>query len=128
MGDLVKLSCAECGREWKVKTGAGMLHGIPENIKAEFPEKIREDVDRMLKSDEGLAGLTFQFSEAVCSDCGSIVSAPVLYTLKKDKSKTVVGTCPECGKKVKIIRDLNKTGCPGCGKKALSRSPEGLWD
>ena len=132
MGEITKITCRECGTEWTINTGMGMLHGSPQAIKEEFPAEMGNKIDKMFREGGGdvvLENIFFSFKSAICQDCKRIVSIPVLSLNKEDTEKTLSGPCPDCGEKnMKIIKNLKKTPCPRCGKTALESGTTGFWD
>ena len=130
MGERVKYRCRDCGEEWIMNIGSGMLHGSAEVIKKEFPEDMWDEVDRLYSSGNGrpvLENLSFSFTPAVCKKCRCISAVPVLKS--EISEKMLIGPCQECGKKtVELIRSISKTACPSCRKTSLEIISVGLWD
>ena len=44
MGEIRKITCQSCGRNWELQTGSGLRHGLLENVISAFPENLRKKI------------------------------------------------------------------------------------
>lgn len=125
MGAIVKVFCESCSAAWDCHTGCGIQHGSMENVAPLFPEAIENILmDYAEHSEYPL--FDFAFQPAVCANCTSIVSVPVLRL--HENGTTYIGVCPDCGKKVKPQKERQKLQCPICKKSMLKTLETGRWD
>lgn len=124
MGEIRKITCRSCGRDWQVQTGCGLRHGMLENIVPVFPEIMRRGI-RNSVADMEFPIYDFSYQPAHCEYCCKIVSVPVFTPMEKP---SFIGVCPICGHDAELIRNIEKAICPVCGGKALLEEETGLWD
>lgn len=124
MGEIRKITCKSCGRDWQVETGCGLRHGILENVVSSFPEKMRKGISDSV-ADMEFPLYDFSYQAAHCKYCCKIVSVPVFTPMGKPD---FVGGCPVCGHEVALIQNVEETICPVCGENALREEETGLWD
>ncbi|MDE6972427.1 MAG: hypothetical protein K2P38_04895 [Lachnospiraceae bacterium] len=125
MGVIVDISCRSCQADWQCMTGCGLMHGTLEHVADLFPDEMKQEILEYGKQAE-IPLFDFGYRLAVCPDCGGMVSVPVARML--ETYQAYVGPCPDCGKPVRLARDLPKTACPACHEKALEVKETGCWD
>ena len=124
MGEIIQISCAQCGSSWDLKTGYGLSHGRKENLISEFPIEMNALVKELL---DGEVDPYFAFREATCKVCHNCVSVPVL-SKGAEGEILAVGMCPICGSnRVELPLD-NSILCPRCKKADLDLTWIGHWD
>ena len=127
MGEIVKVSCSVCRKEWQFMIGCGLQHGRKENIVTAFQEQERAEVAGWLdKSSIPLYDFKYQITS--CSFCNNLVSVPVLRGM--DDDEIFVGVCPSCGEQTEmpLQENIPDISCPVCGAKALTTEETGHWD
>ena len=100
MGVIVDISCRSCQADWQCMTGCGLMHGTLEHVADLFPDEMKQEILEYGKQ-----------AEIPLFDFG--------YRL---------AVCPDCGKPVRLARDLSKTACPVCHEKSLEVKETGCWD
>ncbi|MCI8924814.1 MAG: hypothetical protein HFI45_12610 [Lachnospiraceae bacterium] len=125
MGVIVDISCRSCRADWQCMTGCGLMHGTLEHVADLFPDEMKQEILEYGKQAE-IPLFDFGYRLAVCPDCGGMVSVPVVRML--ETYQAYVGPCPDCGKPVRLARDLSKTACPVCHEKSLEVKETGCWD
>lgn len=125
MGTIVNVVCKSCHAGWQCMTGCGLMHGELKMTADLFPEQTRKDLMEEIEQAE-FPLFDFAYKLSYCSHCGSIESVPVVRMLESDK--TYIGTCPVCGQKIKLIRDLSGAECPVCHEVTLEEYEAGHWD
>lgn len=124
MGNVIKIACESCKREWQCMTGCGLSHALLQDVLREFPEKMRGRIVEEAGEEEPI--FEFGYQAAVCGGCMSLVGVPVLKL--GDSDTEYVGPCPICGDAVSFAADLDDTACPVCKSKALKAETVGHWD
>lgn len=124
MGEIRKITCQSCGRDWEINTGSGLQYGQLENAVSVFPDNQQRRILRSMKDME-FPIYDFAYQPACCEYCCQIVSVPVFTPMEKEP---VVGRCPVCGRRVKPMKSVGKNVCPVCGNKALLEEETGIWD
>ncbi|MDE5932932.1 MAG: hypothetical protein K2H40_10700 [Lachnospiraceae bacterium] len=124
MGKISKITCKSCGRDWELFTGGGMLHGMLENVVADFPKAMQEGIYKSVEDME-FPVYDFSYQPAHCEYCCTIVCVPVFTPMEK---KSIIGGCPVCGHEAKLIQNVAEAVCPVCGQKALQEEETGFWD
>ncbi len=125
MGDIIKVCCKACKKEWRCMEGIGLLYGKRENVIGAFSEQERAEVAAWMEKSK-IPAYDFTFRLAVCNHCHNVVSVP---TLTVEEDETYIGNCPACGKKTrKPIVEWKRTACPVCKSRALEAETEGQWD
>lgn len=124
MGEIKKIICRSCGRDWELQTGCGLLHGVLENVVSAFPEKMKKEILDSV-ADMEFPLYDFSYQPAYCKYCCRFVSAPVLTPMEK---KPFIGGCPVCGHEIELIQNVAEAACPVCGQKTLREETAGLWD
>ncbi len=124
MGEIRKITCQACGRNWELRTGSGLRHGLLENAVSAFSENFRKKIlSSMVETEFPIYDFTYQ--PAHCGYCCQIVSVPVLTPMEKE---AFTGGCPICGRRVKLMKNITGSTCPVCGEKALFEEETGIWD
>ena len=124
MGEIRKITCQSCGRNWELQTGSGLRHGLLENVISAFPENLRKKIAGSMEDME-FPIYDFAYQPAHCEYCCQIVSVPVFEPMEKE---AFVGGCPICGRRVKLMKSMKRNACPVCGEKALRDEEIGIWD
>ncbi len=126
MGEIWRISCKECGRDWECRTGCGFRHGQLSAVVQEFLPDIQKKIQADTSSNP-LALYDFGYRTVGCPHCRNMVSVPVLEM--KDTGHIFVGLCPQCNG---VIRQEELADeiccCPACHSGGLSVEPAGLWD
>ena len=117
MGYIEQIACTSCGKSWELRTGCGMMHGQLENVLHMFPAEIIADIKASVGG-QRFPYYDFNYKAAVCDNCKSIVSVPVLELPEAYKSKNAL---PKM-----LPADIQS--CPHCGSEALLKGTIGLWD
>lgn len=124
MGEIKKVVCASCKREWQCMTGCGLSHALLQDVIREFP---KETAERIMEETGGeVPFFTFGYRLSVCGGCGNVVSVPVLNL--DEREGAYVGPCPVCKGEASLIADIDEAVCPVCKSKALEAETEGNWD
>lgn len=125
MGQIVKITCNSCKKEWERKTGCGILHADLARIAQLYPpqigRKIREYGERTQ-----FPLFDFGFRLSYCDFCSSVESVPVLEF--EETGEVCIGRCPHCMQEVKLIGEVEQAECPACHEQALTSQETGLWD
>lgn len=124
MGEIKKISCRACGRDWQVQTGCGLQHGMLENVVSAFPKAMQKGIYKSVEDME-FPIYDFSYRLAHCDYCCRIVSVPVFTSMEKT---SFIGGCPVCGHDTELIQNIEETICPVCGQKTLQEEETGLWD
>lgn len=125
MGLIKEFRCSSCCKTWKIFTGHGKNHGILNQVLGAFPSDMKKEIIADIKGDlEPL--FLFNYQTAVCHQCQSLSSVPVLRFLETEQS--YMGKCPLCGGEAKILEDDSHILCPQCQKESLSVQEVGHWD
>ena len=124
MGEIRKITCRSCGRDWQVQTGCGLQHGMLENVVSVFPKAMQKGI-YMSVEDMEFPIYDFSYRPARCEYCSRIVSVPDFTPMGKT---SFVGGCPVCGHDTELIQNVEETICPVCGQKTLQEEETGLWD
>ena len=123
MGEMNKIHCCRCGKDWEFRTGCGIMHSQLDRIAGLFIEDIAEQF--MVYAEEKPPVIfDFAFKPAQCSNCRNIVDVPVLEV----KGEHYVGDCLLCGHKVKTLKDTENLKCPICSGEDFEQSIIGHWD
>ena len=104
MGEIRKITCQSCGRNWELQTGSGLRHGLLENVISAFPENLRKKIAGSMEDME-FPIYDFAYQPAHCEETG-----------------------PICGRRVKLMKSMKRNACPVCGEKALLEEETGMWD
>lgn len=124
MGEIKRIVCASCKREWECRVGCGLSHALLKNVLCEFPEEIGDRV--MVGPKEEFPMFAFGYHISTCAGCGNVVSIPVLRL--EEQNAEYAGPCPICGDTVSLITDIEEAACPVCKSRALQEETEGYWD
>lgn len=125
MGEIIKVCCKACKKEWRCMEGSGLLYGKRENIIEAFSERERAEVTVQIER-SAIPAYDFTYQLTICHHCKNVINVPVLVT---GEDETYVGSCPACGRKVKLLPlEPEKTACPVCKSKALEAETVGHWD
>ena len=123
MGEINKISCHSCGKEWEYKSGCGIMHARLEAIADFFEPHVAEEFMVYANAKPPVL-FDFALMPAKCEICRSIVEIPVL----KIEHTQYVGKCAGCASEAKLITDMDKTECPRCHHKEWKCSVIGSWD
>ncbi len=124
MGEIRKITCESCGRDWQLQTGCGLQHGMLKNIVPLFSENLQKGIYHSMSEME-FPIYDFVYQPAYCEYCCQLVSIPVFTPMGKP---ALVGGCPVCGRQTEPMQDAEQTACPVCGEKALRDEEIGIWD
>ena len=123
MGEMNKITCCSCRKNWEYRSGCGIRHSSLNAVAKEFEATIAEQL--LQYGNENLFPIFhFSYMPARCSRCKEIVEVPFLEM----EGGQYAGACPICSHKVEVIKDIEKWNCPSCGEKNLERSIIGHWD
>lgn len=123
MGEMNKITCCSCRKNWEYRSGCGIRHSSLKAVAKEFEATIAEQL--LQYGNENLFPIFhFSYMPARCSHCKEIVEVPFLEM----EGGQYAGACPICSRKVEVIKDIEKWNCPSCGEKNLERSIIGNWD
>lgn len=133
MGEVFHIRCDACGGIWRCIMGNGMAHANKANIVSAFSQKEQEKVETLLAASE-IPAYDFRYGIAVCGHCHCLTSVPMVGLSADDEP--YVGSCPQCGKKIKnLCADeenveawSKKTVCPVCRRKKLEIEEISYWD
>jgi hypothetical protein len=127
MGEIMRIHCNACQKEWQCMTGCGLRHGRKEHIIAAFGEAEQIPVSEWLAKSQ-IPLYDFQYQTASCPLCKELVSVPVLRGIEDDE--VFVGACPVCGNlpQMPSSEDVADIACPACGDIALEAEEIGHWD
>lgn len=150
MGKIRKFACPACQSSWTINIGHGLRHATLENVLKSFPADIQQKI-KETATEEQLPLFEFNYCAALCPQCKTVVSVPVIRFLQTSKSH--IGICPDCGvpsldnpncrssggnnpdcddsncgEPVFIIPDDTACLCPHCEKAQLSIQDIGSWD
>ncbi len=125
MGELIKMTCQECGREYDGRMGHGLQHAKLESVKEFFEEEIQNTLVEYAERNP-FALFEFGFRPICCEGCGDIVDLPVLSLVKE--GVRYWGKCPKCQRRIED-RQLNKElQCPKCHSHKIKTQRVGHWD
>lgn len=125
MGEIIKVCCNACKKEWRCMEGSGLLYGKKESIIGAFSERERAKVTAQIEKSE-IPAYDFTYRLTVCHHCKEVVNVPVLVT---GEDETYVGSCPACGRRAKLLAsEMEKTACPVCKSRTLKVKTVGHWD
>lgn len=124
MGEIKKVVCTSCKREWQCMTGCGLSHALLQSVVREFPQEIGDKI--MEEAGEAEPLFAFEYRLSVCGGCKNVVSVPVLEL--EGREEAFIGPCPVCQGEAALIADLDEAVCPVCNSKALAAETEGHWD
>lgn len=127
MGEVVRVHCLMCRKEWECMTGCGLNHGKKENIIDAFPKNEQIQITEWMKKSH-IPLYDFRYQIASCDFCNSLISIPVLRGI--DDNEIFVGACPTCGNKVSIplSETVSDITCPSCQNRSLMAEEVGHWD
>lgn len=123
MGYRYKLRCDDCGGQWNVKVGYGMMASDKKVVIESFQPEFQPQVTEMIK-DAPVPPYGFAYRLCKCSFCKNILSVPSI--IRKDIKFRE--PCPVCGKEVELLDDKSeKLDCPNCNGK-VSTEDISFWD
>ncbi len=125
MGIIRQLKCTSCGREWQLRLGHGMRHGILGRVMEVFPEDIQRSIAAEVDAGQ-LPLFRFDYRAAVCGRCRNVAAVPVLELI--EKKKAFVGECPDCRGSAELLEEDLPVICPGCKNGQLEMQDIGHWD
>lgn len=125
MGQIMKITCTACKKEWECMTGCGLSHACLQDAAHEFVKEVAADITREAEEEE-FPVFDFAFHISKCDGCGSMVSVPVLQMMDCDAE--YIGNCPVCGHEVELVTKIDNISCPVCGRVSLAAEESGLWD
>ena len=125
MGEIIKMTCRDCGRSYHCKIGAGMEHGRLDSVIKVFGEETGKHIMRCVE-DEKFPMFSFAFQPMCCECCNAIVSVPVLKLLKEDEE--YVGRCQECQTPMEQKKVNEQLNCPVCKNVKFDTCRMGFWD
>ena len=126
MGEIRKITCQNCHKNWEVFIGMGMRDNRIDHVIRAFPEE-RQDLLRQKAEQNGPSDWNYLVYPGVCRSCGKVVSIPVLQLT--GIGWTEIAPCPDCGNaRPSVSRELSQTACPNCGETMLKGETTGYWD
>lgn len=129
MGEIMKIHCRTCRKEWECMTGCGLRHGRIENVITAFGAKEQEQIIAWCQ-DSPVPLYDFRYQIAVCDFCRKLVSVPVLKSIEDDQ--IFVGVCPVCHAQLQTspleTEDVSHIACPSCNSMTLDATGIGHWD
>ena len=129
MGEIIKIHCSTCQKDWECMTGCGLKHGRIGNVIAAFDAKEQIQILNWCESSP-IPLYDFRYQIAACNFCNDLVNVPVLRGIEDDAVFT--GTCPACYRPLQEppleAEDIADTPCPSCGNMTLTAEEVGHWD
>lgn len=129
MGEIMKIHCNTCRKNWECMIGCGLQHGSIGNVIAAFGAKEQEQIIDWCQTNP-IPLYDFRYQIAVCNFCHDLVSIPVLRGI--DEKITFVGTCPVCHGLLQTppleAESVSDAACPSCGNTTLTIEEVGHWD
>lgn len=127
MGEIMKIRCRTCQKEWQCVTGCGLQHGKKENIIDAFQTDEQAKVAMWMEKSR-IPLYDFRYQIAVCGFCNSLISVPVLRGI--DDDGIFIGSCPSCGNQVRLplSETVSDITCPSCQHHTLTSEEIGYWD
>ena len=128
MGEIFHISCANCGFEKNIKTGAGLMSicadVVEQNLQGEDLKQWQE-----LQREENVRSFSWQYEMAYCSACKEMQSCFVVDIHTKNGEKiTLGGRCNKCHAKLEMFLHEQDITCPQCGYSGANRQLTGRWD
>ncbi len=129
MGEIIKIHCNTCRKNWEHMTGCGLQHGSIGNVIAAFKAKEQKQIIDWCQT-KPIPLYDFRYQIAVCNFCKDLVNVPVLRG--SDENVTFVGTCPICHGLLQTppleAEEVSDAACPSCGNTTLTIEEVGHWD
>ena len=123
MGEMNKIHCHNCGKNWECRSGCGIMHSRLEKIAGLFETDISQRF-MVYASEKPPVIFSFSFMMARCDECKEILDVPFLEI----KGTQYIGKCPRCAQNVKVIKEIEKANCPKCNCIGLEQHVIGNWD
>ncbi|MCI8662466.1 MAG: hypothetical protein HFG69_04265 [Hungatella sp.] len=125
MGVIRRLTCPSCQKEWQLRLGHGMRHGVLGRVMEVFSEDIQREIAADVNTEQ-LSLFHFNYRTALCRKCRSVEAVPVLHLMESGRS--YIGICPVCGGEVELLDEDSRIVCPACERDELNEQETGHWD
>lgn len=127
MGERITFSCGQCGYELTAPVGFGLASFNPAVIGGLLEGGEREEWKVL--SDSGKLEQCFgEQVMASCEECKGLFNVFCVTGRETDGTEHIWGVrCPQCGRNLKLLRDIQTIACPQC-RSILKARQTGLWD
>ncbi len=128
MGNIVNMSCENCGYREDYKVGAGMLSVNADVVKKLLLEQDVAEWSRLYDSGR-IRFFMWEYELAYCHNCEDVKSVVTVKLQTKDGDEIRLGCrCDKCKSKLKSFTMEDDIICPKCKKSILSHNLNGIWD
>ncbi len=127
MGQVVKVSCAKCGKSKKLFIGGGFSDCDFDVIIAVMSDIQKESLTKAIEN--GATDFSISRYASICQSCHNFYTAEKVTYLLGRKEKAEWSCCPDCGSVKKKLIDIETktTKCTHCGD-LIETELIGLWD